>query len=142
VPGAESEAPTSVLDTSALMALLGDEEGKTVVAAALAGRSAISVVDWAEVLSRTAERGGDPAALEAEYRARDFIGKALMIEPLSEADCVEVGRLRPLTRAQGLSLADRCCLALETRLVVPALTSDGAFADADADVEAEVVLIR
>ena len=54
---AEPEAPTSVLDTSALMALPLDEEGKTVVAAALAGRSAISIVNWAEVLSKAAERG-------------------------------------------------------------------------------------
>lgn len=145
------------------MALLLDEEGKTVVAAALAGRSAISVVNWAEVLSKAAERGGDPVAVEAEYREKGFIGKALTIEPLSEADCIEVGKLRPLTERQGLSLADRVCLAntnaaplarcakesdfdacslglAAARLGVPALTSDGAFADAD--VEAEVVLIR
>ena len=122
------------------MALLLDEEGKTVVAAALAGRSAISVVNWAEVLSKAAERGGDPVAVEAEYREKGFIGKALTIEPLSEADCIEVGKLRPLTERQGLSLADRVCLVLAARLGVPALTSDGAFADAD--VEAEVVLIR
>lgn len=122
------------------MALLLDEEGKTVVAAALAGRSAISVVNWAEVLSKAAERGGDPVAVEAEYREKGFVGEALTIELLSEADCIEVGKLRPLTEPQGLSLADRVCLVLAARLGVPALTSDGAFADAD--VEAEVVLIR
>lgn len=140
MPSAESEAPTSVLDTSALMALLLNEEGKAVVAAALAGRSAISVVNWAEVLSKAAERGGDPVAVEAEYREKGFIGKALTIEPLSEADCIEVGKLRPITEPQGLSLADRVCLVLAARLGVPALTSDEAFADAE--VEAEVVLIR
>jgi ribonuclease VapC len=122
------------------MALLLDEEGKTVVAAALAGRSAISIVNWAEVLSKAAERGGDPVAVEAEYREKGFIGTALTIEPLSEADCIEVGKLRPITEPQGLSLADRVCLVLAARLGVPALTSDGAFADAE--VEAEVVLIR
>lgn len=58
--------------------------------AALAGRAAISVVNWAEVLSKTAERGGDPIALEAEYREKGFIGEALAIEVLSEADCVEI----------------------------------------------------
>ncbi len=122
------------------MALLLNEEGKAVVAAALAGRSAISVVNWAEVLSKAAERGGDPVAVEAEYREKGFIGKALTIEPLSEADCIEVARLRPVTKPQGLSLADRACLVLAARLGVPALTTDTAWADAD--VEAEVVLIR
>lgn len=122
------------------MALLLDEEGKTVVAGALAGRSAISIVNWAEVLSKTAERGGDPGAVETECRERGFIGAALSIEPLSEADCIEIAKLRPLTKPQGLSLADRACLVLAARLGVPALTSDGAFADAE--VEAEVVLIR
>jgi len=140
VARAEPEAPTSVLDTSALMALLLDEEGKTVVAAALAGRSAISIVNWAEVLSKAAERGRDPAEVEKEARERGFLGEALAIEPLTEADCAEMARLRPLTKAQGLSLADRACLALAGRLGIPALTSDGAFADAD--VKVEVVLIR
>ena len=122
------------------MALLLDEEGKAVVAAALAGRSAISIVNWAEVLSKTAERGRDPAEVEKEVRERGFLGAVLSVEPLTQGDCIEVARLRPLTKAQGLSLADRACLALAGRLGVPALTSDGAFADAD--VEAEVVLIR
>lgn len=137
---AETGAPTSVLDASALLAFAQDEDGAAVVDAALEGRSAISVVNWAEALSKIAERGGDPAALEAEYREKGFIGKALTIEPLSEADCIEVGKLRPVTKPQGLSLADRVCLVLAARLGVPALTSDGAFADAE--VEAEVVLIR
>jgi PIN domain nuclease of toxin-antitoxin system len=45
-----------------------------------------------------------------------------------------------VTEPQGLSLADRACLVLAARLGVPALTSDGKWAEAD--VEAEVVLIR
>lgn len=122
------------------MALIHAEDGQAVVAAALAGCSAISVVNWAEVLSKVAQEGGDPVALEAEYRERGFIGRALTIEEMSEADCVEVARLRPLTARQGLSLADRACLALASRLGVPALTTDRIWADAD--VDAEVQLIR
>lgn len=122
------------------MALIHGEDGKAVVAAALAGRSAISVVNWAEVLSKVAQDGGDPAALEADYREHGFIGMALTIEGMTESDCVEVARLRPLTARQGLSLADRVCLVLAARLGVPALTTDRIWADAD--VEAEVQLIR
>lgn len=137
---ADAGVPTSVLDASALMALIHKEDGQGTVAAALAGRSAISVVNWAEVLSKVAERGGDPVALELDYRERGFIGRALVIEGMAEADCVQVARLRPLTVRQGLSLADRACLALAARLGVPALTTDRDWADAD--VEVEVQLIR
>lgn len=129
-----------MLDASALMALIHGEDGKSVVAAALAGRSAISVFNWAEVLSKVAETGGDPLALEIDYRERGFIGSALIIEGVTEADCVQIARLRPLTVKQGLSLADRACLVLAARLKVPALTTDRAWANADAD--AEVQLIR
>lgn len=100
----------------------------------------ISVVNWAEVLSKVAEAGGDPIALEIDYRERGFIGPALTIEGMTEADCVQVARLRPLTVKQGLSLADRACLVLATRLKVPVLTTDRAWADAE--VDAEVQLIR
>jgi Uncharacterized protein conserved in bacteria len=122
------------------MALIHSEDGQAVVAAALAGCSAISVVNWAEVLSKVAQGGGDPVALDADYRERGFIGRALTIEAMSEADCVEVARLRPLTARQGLSLADRACLVLAARLGVPVLTTDRIWADAD--VDAEVQLIR
>lgn len=136
----EPVAPTSVLDASALMAFIHGEDGQAVVAAALAGRSAISVVNWAEVLSKVAEGGGDPMALEADYRERGFLGLALTVEGMTEADCVNVARLRPVTSRQGLSLADRACLALAARLGVPALTTDRAWARAK--VDAEVQLIR
>lgn len=122
------------------MALIHKEEGEAAVAAALSGRSAISVVNWAEVLSKVAERGGDPVALELDYRERGFIGGPLVIEAMTEADCVQVARLRPITINQGLSLADRTCLALARRLSVPVLTTDKSWAEAA--VDAEVQLIR
>lgn len=129
-----------MLDASALMALVHQEQGQAAVAVALASRCAISVVNWAEVLSKVAERGGDPVALELDYRERGFIGSALEIEAMTEADWVQVARLRPATAPQGLSLADRACLVLAARLGVPVLTTDRSWADAD--VDAEVQLIR
>lgn len=122
------------------MAHLNDETGAEVVRQALDERAAISAVNWAEVLSKTAERGGDPELLSVELTAAGLVGDALVIETVTEADCVEIARLRPLTKGQGLSLADRACLALATRLRVPALTADGIWADAD--VEADVQVIR
>lgn len=109
------------------------------VSAALAGRSAISVVNWAEVLSKVAENGGDPIALEIDYRERGFIGDVLTIEGVTEADCVQIARLRPLTIRQGLSLADRACIVLAARLGVPALTTDRAWGKIDAGVEVRLI---
>jgi ribonuclease VapC len=45
-----------------------------------------------------------------------------------------------ITMPQGLSLADRACLALAARLGIPALTADRSWTDAE--VEAGVQLIR
>lgn len=58
-----------------------------------------------------------------------------MVEPLTEADCVEVARLRPMT----LSLADRACLALAKRLAVPVLTADRTWTQADLEVAVRLI---
>jgi PIN domain nuclease of toxin-antitoxin system len=138
---ASAEPPASALDASAVLALLNDEDGSEVVAAAIADGAAISVVNLAEVLSKVAERGGDPAAAVSELRRAEGSKRALTIEPLTAADCIALARLRPITKRQGLSLADRACLALSERLGVPALTTDEAWEDVP-DLDVEVRLIR
>ncbi|MEX0971856.1 MAG: type II toxin-antitoxin system VapC family toxin [Solirubrobacterales bacterium] len=137
MPDAEA---TAVLDASALMAVLHDEDGAEAVIDAITEGAAISVANWAEVLSKFAERGRDPERAAREARKAEGSRRALMIEPLTAADCIAVARLRPITKAQGLSLADRACLALAARLGVPALTADSEWAKAD--VDADVLLIR
>lgn len=137
---ASAEAPASVLDASAVLAVLNDEEGVEIVTEAIANGAAVSIVNWAEILSKVAERGADPATAAAELRKAEGSRRALTIEPLTAADCIEIARLRLLTRRQGLSLGDRACLVLAARLKVPALTTDRVWSDAD--VEAEVRVIR
>lgn len=132
--------PASVLDAAALMAVLHAEDGASVVIEAIGRGAAVSVVNWAEVLSKLAEAGKDPEAAAAELRRAEGSRRALSIEPLTAADCVAVARLRPITKRQGLSLADRACLALAERLDVPALTADRKWLEAD--VAADVQLIR
>jgi ribonuclease VapC len=133
-------ALASVLDASALMAVLHDEDGASVVMEAISEGAAISVANWAEVLSKLAEAGRNPEDASSELRRAEGSRRALTIEPMIAADCIAIARLRPITRAQGLSLADRACLALAQRLRVPALTADREWVAAD--VEAEVRLIR
>lgn len=122
------------------MAVLHAEDGASVVIEAIGEGAAVSVVNWAEVLSKLAEAGKNPEVAAAELRRAEGTRRALSIEPLTAADCVAVARLRPVTRRQGLSLADRACLALAERLDVPALTADRKWLEAD--VAAEVRLIR
>jgi ribonuclease VapC len=113
-----------VLDASALLAHLRDEPGADVVAEAIASGAVISTVNLAEVFSRVADRGGDPAQLAAELTQRGLLDGAITVEPFTAADAIDAGRLRPLTRDAGLSLGDRACLALARRLDAPALTAD------------------
>ena len=113
-----------VLDTSALLAHLRDEPGADVVAEAIASGAVISTVNLAEVFSRVADRGHEPAKLAAELTQSGLLDGAITVEPFTAADAIETGRLRPLTRDAGLSLGDRACLALARRLDAPALTAD------------------
>jgi PIN domain nuclease of toxin-antitoxin system len=122
------------------MAHLKSEPGADVVAEALTGRPAISVVIWAEVLGKLAERGEDPAVAAAEMKAEGLIGGVIAIEPVREEDCITIARLRVRTRKRGISQSDRTCLALAERLKVPALTSDRKWTEVD--VEAKVRLFR
>jgi len=128
-----------VLDASVVMALLHDEEGSSAVVEAIADGATISTVNWAEVLSNVAADGDDPqeVAGRLSVTGEDVV---MWVEALTASDCIEVARLRPVTKAQGLSLADRACLVLAERLDVPALTTDREWAKAD--VGAEVRLIR
>lgn len=119
---------SAVLDASALLAYLRDEPGAEAVADAVAGGAAISTVNLGEVLSRVADRGGDPARVARQMTDRGLLDGAITVEAFTSADAVEVGRLRPLTREHGLSLGDRACLALARRLALPAVTADTAWA--------------
>lgn len=113
-----------VLDASALLAYLNAESGAEIVEDALGTGACVGVVNWAEVLSKTAEEGGDPEALESRLAGMGLLGQTLEVMGFSREEALDVGRLRPLTRNLGLSLGDRACLALARRLSLPVLTAD------------------
>lgn len=139
---ASSETLASVLDASALLAHLNEEKGASIVREAMADGAAISVVNWIEVLSKIAQRGEDPELAAAEMKGAGLVGNVVTIEPVTEQDSIEVARLRPLTKKQGLSLADRACLALAIRLGVPTVTGDRDWRDLPSNVGVAVKLIR
>jgi ribonuclease VapC len=116
-----------VLDASALLAYLREEPGADVVAEAIAGGVVLSTVNLAEVFSRSADRGADPAKLAATLTQSGLLDGAIAVEPFTATDAIDVAHLRPLTRDAGLSLGDRACLALARRLGAPVLTADTAW---------------
>lgn len=138
MPAAEA-AVSAVLDASALLAYLREEPGADVVGEALDQGAAISSANWAEVLSKVAEIGQDPAALAGELRSIGLLGNSLMIEPLSEEDCIAIAVLRPQTCTLGFSLGDRACLALGRRLQARILTTDRAWMQLDDAMQVEMI---
>ncbi len=126
---------SSVLDASALLAYLRDEPGADPVADAIADGASVSTVNLAEVLSRIADRGGDPARVVQWMTDCGLLGGAVSVEPFTTEDALEVARLRPMTRDLGLSIGDRSCIALARRLDLPALTADTAWSKLDLAID-------
>jgi len=101
-----------VLDASAVLALLNQEPGHEQVLAVLPAAS-IGTVNLTEVISKLCERGVPPgAALEAVQ----CLGVEII--PHSVEHALRAGELRPITKAFGLSLGDRACLAHALRATV------------------------
>jgi ribonuclease VapC len=130
---------TAVLDASALLALLKGEPGAERVAEALERGAYLSAVNLAEVLSKLADWGEDPAEAQARMAQVGLLGAAVEVLPFTGEDALEVARLRALTRAYGLSFGDRACLALAQRLGLPALTAERAWAELDLGIPVEVL---
>jgi len=126
----------TVLDASALLALLLGEPGAGRVQDALAN-SAMTTVNLAEVIGHFARKG----SREADVREM-LDALPISLVPFDHELAYQVGILLPLTRAAGLSLGDRACLALARRLDLPALTTDRAWQAIASQVGARVELIR
>ena len=116
--------PAAVLDASALLAWLRTEPGESIVQHALDATAAISVVNWAEALSKLSDLGKDPDDVLIELVREGIIGNDLLLFPLDESMAVEIARLRQRTRSSGLSFGDRACIALGHHLHLPVLTAD------------------
>lgn len=127
----------TVLDASALLTYFFGEPGATEVQKRLPG-SVIHTVNYAEVLSKLAERGISPQDAEAQLE-QSGLAQVIRIDPGDRSDALEVARLRPLTRSVGLSLGDRYCLALAGRLGQSAATTDRAWAALELGIEIEVL---
>ena len=125
-----------VLDASAVLALLFEEPGAAVVRASLRN-GVIGAVNLAEVLAKLSDHG--LPAMEA-IRAVDILGLDVM--PMTKAVAQRSSELRSLTRAAGLSLGDRACMALALELGAPAVTADRSWKTVDWPAGVDVQLVR
>lgn len=106
-----------VLDASALLAFLLGEDGAATVEAFLEDGGTCGAANWSEVAQKVRAHGRNwdlSRSLLAVY--------GLQIEPVTAADA-EWAASR-WVRNEGLSLADRLCLALGDRLEADVLTAD------------------
>ncbi|MBT0565832.1 PIN domain-containing protein [Williamsia sp. CHRR-6] len=111
-----------VLDASAVLALLNDEPGASMVAERLDGAT-VFTVNLAEILTKVVDVGGDPRAVTAQLAAAGVAYTEITVDDAQLAAVLLV-----LDGARQLSLGDRCCLAVALRVAdSQVLTADRAW---------------
>ena len=124
----------TVLDASAVLALVHDEPGADVVMAALRG-SVLGAANLADVIGKLVDGEVEPTRLRGLLAAA-----GARVEPVTEADAELAGAMRGLPGGRSLSLGDRCCLALAVRSDPPhVLTADRAWADLDLPIRVQLL---
>lgn len=108
-----------VLDASALLALIHEEPGSDKLLPELLAQSIVSTVNLAEVQGKLVSSGWLP-----EEAWEDAISAVTEIHPFTAEHAKATGDLITRTRALGLSLGDRACLALALELNAPVYTAD------------------
>jgi len=126
----------SVLDASALLALLFDEAGAGRVERAVERGACVSTLNWAEVMARLVERGEPVDAALAHPLPG---GGTVALVPFDEIQAKETASLKLPTRRLGLSLADRACLALARMRRLPVMTADRAWTSLYLSIKIEVI---
>ena len=113
-----------VVDASALLVFAQGEQGADVVEQALEDGARCSTANWSEVAQKVRATGRDWDLVRALLVSFD-----VELEPVTVADAEWAARR--WQRGEGLSLADRLCLALASRTGEVALTADTAWGNSD-----------
>lgn len=122
-----------VLDASALLALLHRESGAEVVQRVM-GEAVLSTVNWSEVLKKAIEQRVATEGLREDLEA---LGLEIVDFNLVQADLA--AQLWKQTKAWGLSLGDRACLALALESGATALTTDRVWQELSLSISIQVI---
>jgi ribonuclease VapC len=123
-----------VLDASAVLVLLNNEPGAGRLTPELLSDAVCSTINLAEVHTKLVSAGEDPD--EAWEDAMSPIRDAV---PFAEEHARLAGSLVSQTRALGLSLGDRACLALGMVLKAPVYTADRSWKNLKLGIKIHVI---
>ncbi len=126
-----------VLDTSAVLAYLFQEVGADKVFPILEeGSGVISSVNYAELVGKLVGQG-----MPAEIIRETLFDLELAVIDYDETQAFETGMLRTISKAFGLSLGDRACLALSIVMKLPVLTADRVWLNVPVPTEVRVIRV-
>lgn len=109
-----------VFDSSAVLAALFQETGgENVVAMWAEGENLISAVNYAEIVTKLNERGMSDTEVLVVME-----GVPLTLVDFDQTTAHASGQLRTTTKALGLSLGDRACIALALGRAAIVVTAD------------------
>lgn len=122
-----------VIDTSAIMSILLDEQGQD-VAANLAPGAIISSVNFAEIITKCIEKAVPPGV------AQDYIRDSnIDVVEFTAQHAILVGELFKVARKGVLSLGDRACIATAIKRGATIVTADRVWAELNLPCKIELV---
>jgi PIN domain nuclease of toxin-antitoxin system len=137
-PTRQIQVQRVLFDTSAVLAYLNHEPGwEAIEPLLLSGQTAINTVNMTEVISKLCDFG-----MGIDEATVAFKKLAMPVLPFTTDMAIEAARLRPLTKALGLSLGDRACLACARCKQLPVVTGDRPWLTVAADLGLEIRSIR
>ena len=117
-----------------MLAVLNHEPGSDKLTTEMLNHAVGSVVNLAEVHTKLVSRGGDP-----DEAWEDTLSAIRQAVPFDEEQARIAGGLVAQTRALGLSLGDRACLALGLVLKAPVYTTDRSWKNLRIGVRIHVI---
>ena len=123
-----------VFDASAMLALLQQERGAEKLTSDIRIHAVASTVNLAEVQGKLVKRGMDP-----QRASVNALSAVSLVEPFTIRQAMIAGSLVQTTEKSGLSLGDRCCLALAISLMAPVYTTEQAWRNLKVGVPIHVI---